>query len=154
MFIMDVNMEALLVIRLVWQKVPYHSFQHSFQPYINIPSQNYWLHLPPALPLLAISECQRRMWGRRKEIWKKVDDEGKKWGAKELFSFFIRPYTLLAYDLEKKEKEKKETNLCKYLSLKWDSGVTSYGAKQVTTYENHPFKLFLVTVRYLYCGIQ
>ena len=68
MFIMDVNMEALLVIRLGWQKVPYHSFQHSFQPNINIPSQNYWLHLPPALPLLAISECQRRMWGRERNF--------------------------------------------------------------------------------------
>ena len=72
--------------------------------------------------------------GRRgKKNWKNMNDEGKKWGNKELgvlfvFVFATSPQTILSYDLRKRD-----INISKIFSFKWDLDVISYGAKQGTT---------------------
>lgn len=63
--------------------------------------------------------------------------EGGEWARNgEPKFFFHQPQN---YPIMWPEK-KRETNVCQYSSLKWDSDVISYEVKQVTTHENHPYK--------------
>ena len=132
MFIMNTKIETLLMNKAAMAKGLLSQLS-TLPPAINVSHQSYWLHLPLAFPLLAISEHYRRKWEKRRKNWKNMNDEGKKWGNKELgvlfvFVFATSPQTILSYDLRKRD-----INISKIFSFKWDLDVISYGAKQGTT---------------------